>query len=305
MESRHFFAAIFLVMVIILLGGYSAYSFISQELEFSANPRNYDFNIGNDTSNSMQFYPNLRYQDKEITYRIHNCERKKLQDMKDAFDYIENLTILDFQEVDSGEEIYITCNETTRFVKNMFIAGEGGPTHTVRAGLYNVIFHGEILLISDSTCEKPNIAIHELLHALGFNHSNNPNNIMYPITNCKQTIGEEIPKLIDELYSIESLPDLAIETASAHKHGVYMDINVSIKNIGLNDANESIMNIISKDKIMRQIQVGKMEIGTGRLFTLTSLHLIRLVGDEIVISVDYPGRELDKENNNITLEILS
>ena len=235
MEAKHFFAAIFLVIVVVLLGGYSFYLFMSEELEFTANPRNYDFNIGNNSNSSMQFYPNLRYQDKEITYRIFNCEKKKNQDMRDAFDYLENLTILDFQEVDSGEEIYVTCNETTRFQKNMFIAGEGGPTWTVRAGLYNVIFKGEILLISDSQCEKPNVAIHELLHALGFNHSNNENNIMYPISSCKQTIGEQIPELINNLYSVESLSDLAFENASALKHGLYLDINLSIRNIGLNN----------------------------------------------------------------------
>jgi len=305
MEAKTIFAEIFAVIIIVLLLGYSSYYFASEELEFSANPRNYNFSVNNTDNNNMQFYPNMRYPNREITYRIYNCEKKKSQDMEDAFGIMENLTILKFNEVSDNEELYITCNETTRFKKNMFIAGEAGPSWTVRAGWYNIILRGEILLMLDSGCERPNIAIHELLHALGFNHSNNPNNIMYPISSCKQTIGEEIPQLINEIYSTESLPDLVVENASAHKHGLFLDINISVRNVGLNNASSAIINIISNEKIIKQIGLEGIEIGKGRIITLTSLLLTKLNADEIIISIDSADRELDKKNNNITLEIIS
>ena len=305
MEAKHFFAGIFLVIVLILLGGYSIYSFMSEELEFSANPRNYNFSLNNSSSDGMQYYPNMRYIENEIYYRIDNCEKKKSQDMKDAFEIMENLTILEFKEISEREELYITCNETARFENNMFIAGEAVPSKVVPTGLYNIILRGEILLIKDSACEDPNIAIHELLHALGFNHSNNPNNLMYPITSCKQTIGEEIPELINQVYSVENLPDLMFENATARKHGIYLDIDASIRNAGLNDANGFILDIISNGKIMRQFKIEKIEIGTGKMITLTSLLLTKFNLDDITLYINSTDRELNKENNNITLGILS
>lgn len=303
MELNRFLAVIFLVMVIILLGGYSIYSFMSEEMEFSANPRNYNFSLNNSSTDGMQYYPNMRYLEKEISYRIDNCEKKKSQDMRDAFRIIENVTMLEFYEVPYNEELYITCNETTKFEKNMFIAGEAVPSKVVPTGLYNIILRGEILLIKDSTCENPNIAIHELLHTLGFNHSNNPNNIMYPVSSCKQTIGEEIPKLINEVYSVENLPDLMFEEATAQKRGIYLDINASIRNAGLKDANEFILDIISDGKTMKQFKIEKTEIGTGKKVTLTILLLTKFNLDNLNLYINSTDMELNKENNNIPLEI--
>jgi len=74
-------------------------------------------------------------------------------------------------------------------------------------------------LLRKSSCSTPNIAIHELLHALGFKHSSNPENIMYHITQCEQNISKDMIDYINELYAIPSLPDLKLHNTSAKLKG--------------------------------------------------------------------------------------
>lgn len=293
-----------LILVAGLLTGYYLYFLSNNQLEFSANPKNYNFSLI-ETEAGMQFYPKMRYPNKEIKFRIFNCGIQKAQDMRDAFDYLENLTVLDFTEVESSEEIYITCDEKTRFERNLFVAGEGGPTKIIRSGEYSVIMAGEILLISDSKCEIPKVAIHELLHALGFKHSENQNSLMYKIANCNQVLGEQIPAKINELYSIKSLPDLKFEDISASMHGRYLDVNLSIRNAGLNNAGDSKIKISSDGDLIKELDLEKLEIGEGRLISVSNIFISQLRLDGLEIYIDSLDAELDKENNLIELELSS
>jgi CII-binding regulator of phage lambda lysogenization HflD len=125
-------------------------------------------------------------------------------------------------------------------------------------------------LIKESKCPTPNVALHELLHVLGFNHSENSNNIMYPISSCKQTLGN-IPKLIDEIYSVESYSDLEIEEVFATMNGKYLDVNVSIRNNGIVKSENAILTIYSEDTTIKTILIEPLEIGYGMQITFTNI----------------------------------
>lgn len=275
-----------------------------RNVDFEIGPTDSNFSTGFMQKSSMQFYPNMRYQSNMISYRIStDCSVKKREDAELALDILAARTVLNFYPVSAGEEILVTCDEKTKFEGNTFVAGEGGPTSIVRSGNYNVILEGMILLIRDSGCGTPNVAIHEFLHALGFIHSNNRNNIMYNFSDCGQTIGDDIPNLINEIYTEESLPNLAFENVSASVNNRYLDVGFTVRNEGLANAGDSVVLIKAGDDILKEVDIQDLDIGEGLVVGITDLFVPTFSFEEIVLEIDYKRQELAKGDNTVSLVI--
>ena len=249
----------------------------------------------------MQFFANMRFPKSLISYNIDlACDSGKKEKMKKAFDILEEkIGNLKFSEVNSGEDITISCTVTEQSVnENYFIVGEGGATSVINTSLFSIIEKGEVqLFYKESQCNNSNIEIHELLHALGFQHSENKNSIMYNVSDCEQIITEDIIKELTWLYSIDELPDLAIKNINATKHGLYMDFNIEIRNQGLKQAAESTLEVYSKNKKIQDFEVGKVEYGAGKLLNVENLY-VGIGSDEFKFVIK-DGRDLDETNNFI------
>lgn len=292
---------LFMVFALALL---AIYWFVPLDnAEFSIKPGNSNFSIGNEGTEDMQFYPNMRYPDSSISYNIEGCPLGKENDMEKAFETMEGLTVLDFYRVSENEMIYVTCQERNRVENGLFIAGEGGPTQIIAGDKFNTILKGEILLIKESQCPQPNIAIHELLHVLGFDHSANPNNIMYPVTRCSHVIGEDIPDLINELYSFSSLADLGITNISAEINGRHLSTEVIIMNSGLKDSESAELRIYADESLVKHMDIDPIKLGEGKKIILTNILISKISISELTFSIVADFDELEKENNKITLEI--
>lgn len=303
MSSKIFLSFLFFLLVLSLLFFY--WFFPYNEISFSiSNPGHSNFTLNSSFGESMQFYENMRYPDSKISYRIEkDCTLGKKDEMKRSLNWIENKTILKFYEVNYNEEIIITCEDSSpKGREGAFIAGEGGVTNVTITENFNVILNGMVLLIRESKCPNPIVGTHELLHALGFGHSENPNNIMYPTVNCKQTIGEDLINSINYLYSFPSLPDLSFEDASAILRGRYLDVNMTIRNNGLIDSDVSKVLISADGKTIKEFVLDPIKIGTGRSIILTNLFILNRVNN-LEISIIYANEELDKKNNKIILEM--
>lgn len=293
-----------LLFIILSIGMLVLYWFVPfKTIEFGMKPSNSNFSLNNYVTENMQFYQNMRYIDSKISYKIEDCSLQKRNDMERAFEIISNMTILNFYSVNNNEEISVTCDSKIKIEEGLFIAGEGGPTNITLAGKFNVILHGKILLIRESKCEKPNVALHELLHALGFNHSNNPNNIMYPISKCRQTVGLDIIELINKIYLIPSYPDLVFEDVSAMMHGRYLDVNMSIRNNGIKDSEEVKVIIYADDTFVKEIKLDALEVGYGRIIILNNIWIKKININNLRFVIDSDFNELEKKNNEIILEI--
>ncbi|MFH1503329.1 MAG: CARDB domain-containing protein [Candidatus Diapherotrites archaeon] len=302
MEVKAFNGILIAIIVLLLL---FVYWFIPLDTtEFNPlSSSNSNFSPNASENNTLQFYQNMRFPSTSISYKIEGCPLQREDDMEWAFEIMEEKTILDFYPVTYGESITVTCEETEKARGRLFIAGEGGPTNITISGDFNVIESGQILLMKNSDCERPNIALHELLHVLGFNHSINQKNIMYEISRCDQTIGSDIIDFINEIYSIPSQPDLLFENASASMHGKYLNINFSIRNSGLEDAQESIVRIIADGKEVEEIQIPEIEIGYGRKVSVTNILIKQINVERIEFVIENNFEEMSKTNNKVVFEI--
>ena len=301
MGWKSFLSIIFFLAVIFLLFFYWFMPW--NEIEFGIKEKNSNFSLSGLDKENTQFYPNMRYPSSEISYKISECPLKKKNDMERAFDILENKTILKFYSIDKAEEISVACDSSAKVEGGMFIAGEGGPTNITKTNNFNVILNGKILLLRESECERPNIAIHELLHALGFEHSPNPNNIMYNFSKCSQIIGDDTFELINKLYSVPSYSDLDFEDVSAIMRGKYLDLNISVRNNGLSESGAAKIEIYADDKFLKEIELNPIDIGYGRIIILSNVWVPKISVKELKFFINSSFNELDKNNNVIVLKI--
>jgi len=292
---------LFFVVAILLVLLTAIYLFPMNTVNFNVNP-NYNFSVIQG-SVSEQFYPNMRFPSSAISYRISDCPLQKENDMEYAFREVEQITPLSFYPVGSNEEIFVTCQDINVVHEGTFVAGEGGPTNITVAGEFNVIMKGYILLIEESNCPKPNIALHELFHVLGFGHSNNPDNIMYNFSSCDQTIGQDMIQTIDTLYAVPSLPDLRFEDAAATMSGRFLNINLTVMNAGLADAGNSNVIIYGDGKVLKEVDIDSLEIGQGIITMIQNIFVSQLNVQKIELVINDNFSEISKDNNRMELEI--
>ena len=300
MRVNFFLGFLFILLSFGLLAFYWFFPFGVHEFEIHG-PKHSNFSLNG--TEGMQFYDNMRYPSSRISYRIDECTLQKKQDMEMAFEILSNKTILGFYPVNSEEEISVTCNSKNKIESGMFIAGEGGPVNITKTDNFNVILNGKILLIRSSECATPNIGLHELLHALGFNHSSNPNNIMYSISNCEQTLGEDVFILINKLYSYPSEPDLSFENVSAVMNGRYLDVNFSVRNNGLKKSEEAKIIIYADGSDVKEVELSSLEVGYGRAITIQNIWVKKMSVNELEFFIETSFKELEKEKNKIILKI--
>lgn len=267
-------------------------------------------------SSVNQFYPNMKFNHNKLTYFIDpNCNEDRVQRMEQAFDEItKNVPLISFFKSEVDPDIEISCTNTNRLNldKKHFVAGEGGAKEIIQTGNYNIITEGIILLYDNSkvrttNCDYPNVEIHELLHVLGFDHSENKRSIMYPfIESCDQLLDKSIVTQLKTLYSQENLPDLYFDKLEVSKKGRYIDFDLTVKNSGSIKSGETIITILDGTNIIEQRSLGDIDFGAGITLTTTNMRLKRLNPDQINFIIDKENsiKELDEDNNvaTITLE---
>ena len=301
------FLILVLLLVAILFGAYIIWINLPiKTQEFKTD--NIDGKILNVYTNGTQFYPNMRYPDKIISYSIaESCDSMKEKNIVDAFSILSENTILSFNQIQSNGEIDILCSDIAPEPQDEkhFVAGEGGPKEIYASGQYYVIISGKVSLYRYEKCDEPKIALHEILHALGFDHNGNSKSILYHVTNCDEKLDQYIIDEINRLYSVKSAPDLVISNVRAEKTGRYLSFTVEITNSGLIDANDVNLRLYAGDEIIKEFEFQVISIGNKKEMKASNVVIPRDT-DKITFQayLTDEGDELSFENNWAELNIV-
>ena len=157
----------FLILLVLfcLLGG-SVYLLYNNLPTEPMNFENYEFEGKSElNSNSIQFYSNMRYRDRTISFAISNsCDEKTRSNALKAFSMIDEKSIITFYEEKtfSNAEITILCSDIAPKPEEEghFVAGEGGPSEVINNTNFAVIFSGRVSLFRANECDEPIVAIH-------------------------------------------------------------------------------------------------------------------------------------------------
>lgn len=166
-----------------------------------------------------------------------------------------------------------------------------------------------------STIDMTNLAIHEMGHALGLNHSDDENDIMYPILvvpskEIKGIPDKEVSRL-QEIYSVEPEPDLRIIEANVSKATVkrittfyLINISLIIENNGLVDAISPQMAISTDGIAVKNDTLPDIQIGNSLSVTLGNLRVEKdFSAIEIMLDPNNVIDELNETNNFINVEV--
>ena len=262
-------------------------------------------NYPNLSNEIKQFYPNMRFRHKQITFDIsERCNDDKKDKVLEALQIIEDRTGIRFLSTNNEPEVKVLCSkEEKEEAENEFVAGEGGPTRIIESTYYPLILQARIILYDRTDCEEPITELHELMHVFGFEHINNSKDVLYPYLQCGQELNSEMIDYLEELYSIAPLPEIYFINISAVKSGVYLDFNLEIRNIGLEDIKNVTLKVYGDGKFTEKFDLGEMEYGAGKAFSVNYMKLPSHKVKVIKFELEIKEQEYDKTNNEIELEI--
>jgi hypothetical protein len=273
-------------------------------------PTNLEYNtyVANTTSHlpsqSYQFYPNMRYINKAITYEIASeCSNKKREAIISVFNLLEKQTVLRFSSAQKGEiEFFCTNLPPEPESSRHFVAGEGGPTQIINTTNYAAILKGKVSLYRSEKCERPIVALHEILHALGFDHTSDSKSIMFPIINCEQELDDFIIDQINTLYTTDAAPDLAIERVNAQATGLYLNFEISVANYGLLNAKNATLTLTAGSEFVRSFPLEELGFGQRKTLTVTNVRIPRNA-ETLRFRVSVGGNENELSNSNNEAEV--
>ncbi|MEK6899056.1 MAG: CARDB domain-containing protein [Nanoarchaeota archaeon] len=262
--------------------------------------------IPQQNSQSKQFYNNMRFTDKQISYYFdERCSEEKINQLEKAFSIFEDETILELSQNSDGE-IYIACSEIAPDpqTEGHFVAGEGGPTKVINGTKYAIILEGKISLFEDEECSRPNIAVHELFHVFGFDHNNDRKSILYPTLDCSQIYNQYLFDRINELYTTPSLPDLRPQNIELEKTGRYLKFSIEVSNDGLKEANQVDLDLFIDNEKTNTFELGDIDIGVKKIFSVENLRVPR-GAKKVEFKVDSSSKipEISDLNNNAEFNI--
>jgi hypothetical protein len=302
------FAVLFMLIIMLTLG-LSFFWYNLQSDTATYEPYQENLSLPSLSFTSSQFYPNMRFASKEISFSFEpSCNLQKRTEVTNAFFILSEKTVLKFTQIQDIGDIYVKCSgEAPDEIvkkengKEYYVAGEGGPTEALNlTNGYYLIKKGKIVLFRNEKCQQPQLATHEILHVLGFDHSSNTQSIMYPVTNCEQTLDYDIIEQIRKVYEKPSLPDVVIEYVNASTSFSGLSFYLVVTNIGFVEANKINVEVFAGNTKVINYSLGTILPGVKKTLEVQHVHVPRK-SNLLVFSISADQKELTLTNNRAEL----
>lgn len=263
-------------------------------------------------SNPLLF-ANIRWAKMPLSVYIvaENCTSQQAQEVTDAegiwYQKTNGLISFTGASSSSNADVVVDCLTDASSIREgrtiVRKVGEGGPSSVYDTGMFNLTTKGKIYLFSSAAgCTQPIIAIHEMGHVLGLDHSENPSSVMYPYEDCDQKITPDIISTLQALYSYPAKSDLYFSQASASQKDFYLSINMTIKNEGLVPSAPAFVSVQVNGKEVKSIPLDSIKPAQGYEYSLTNLFVSNQVSElKLAIDTQNATDELLKTNNIVTL----
>ncbi|MBI2084300.1 MAG: matrixin family metalloprotease [Candidatus Aenigmarchaeota archaeon] len=248
-------------------------------------------------------------------------DRNYFEDFRNAMIIWETSTngLMSFREVE-GDSADITV-EWVKTLKEKSTDNIGDTELSyVNVSYGGVIKNAAIELLSKSGPRKlndndmTNLALHELGHAIGLQHTDDKTNIMYPVLVVPSDgiirISDGERRLLEEVYSIEPKPDLKIVevnvTKAVMKRFVYtyylLNVSMIIGNDGLLESPALLLHINANNMTVKNDTMPDVGIGTKLSIVYGNL---QVDGDfeqvDIVVDPYNAIDEMNEANNKAML----
>ena len=252
------------------------------------------------------------YMDRSTGEGLFGFDEQDLEYVRTAMQKWEDGTngLISFEEVDSlaEGELIISWFPSLTEITGGRVVGEGGPSRAINTGgEYTLIEAGEVFLIpTENECVGVNRPTHEIGHVLGLGHAPpGYGDIMFSKEiSCKQEITEVTVAVLEKLYAEESGPDFVVESMSAVKQGSLLNLNFTIRNIGIEESVHSNIKFLGDGEPIETLDVPRFSTlpavlpGAGVTNRITNVKVPAGM-TELTLIADYSGNniELDEENN--------
>lgn len=219
-------------------------------------------------------------------------------------------SLIFFQEVYNPEEaeVMVSWFGDLSEIRGGKVVGEGGPTRAIETGGgFTLIEGGEIFLIpTEGKCVGVSRPVHEMGHVLGLGHISDKNDVMFQIEgrSCEQNITQITIDAVSELYKMPAAPDLFITNVSAVKRGGLLDVNFTIRNIGIVETSPTSVGFVGDGKQIESVSdpqfsfLPAIKPGSGLTKRITNAKVSSRLSELDLIADDQNKVSESSEDNN-------